>query len=761
MNKYLLVIFCFFAYFSFSQSRQLKKAESSFNSLHYAKAVKHYEKYINKSGDSTLLNKLAFSYYKKGDYNKAYYNFNLWESLEKNNLNSFTAEELYLYAVSALSLKTKDRYDSIISNFVSMHPTDSRALFHTKRSLLEKYKTKFKTRYVLTPFELNSEYSDFGFYAQNDKNFFVSKRAKTKLDYWSSKYFSSLYTYNNKEKLIKPNPIKFSLRSDFKAHQSTAALNSTGDQLYLTQSAQNSQGESYLQIIRYNLNKEGKWHKPELLSINRNEYNNAHPSIDKAGKMLYFSSDRPGGYGLSDLYRVEIKADGSLADPVNLGPKINTASRESFPFIDDNYNLYFASDGHPSYGGLDIFGIAINDPYAMTFNLGKPLNNVKDDFAYFSADGKTYISSNREGGQGSDDIYKVEIENPIVFDCFGSVSGLVVNKQTNKPVINAQIEVLDDMLQVKVVQTSKNGFYHIEDLECGKQYNLRITEENHKVSTKKIDISRVYDHGEIATIALNPKVTIEGQLADIVNNNRSKDREILYGFDKKQYLPEGETVVRELAELLKENPSQQLVIESYTDPSGPDVYNKWLSQERSDFIKNKLIAYGVDSEQLVSLGKGEFVSSADCMTANCNYSNSKQRRTEFKLANTAANTNVTSIVTQEFKDINFAFDSVFYFKESANETINAVASYLLQNKNAGILLTGHSDSVGNADYNMSLSKKRAENIKASLIRKGIASSRIEIIAKGETQLLNDCSLADKCTQEQHRINRRVELLIQL
>jgi len=755
MQKCITLLFFIISLFSFSQKRQLNLAENSFNSLSYAKAIKHYQKYIKKSGDSIVLNKLAVSHYKLGNYNNAYQYFNLWELLDENDLSSFSAEELYLYASSALNSESADRYISLMNYFVKQHPTDSRASFYKRRSLLETYRSKFNTQYTITPFELNSKYSDFGFYAQNDKSFFVSKRAKTKLDSWSGNYFSSLYNYNFNEDISKSRVVKFRLNGDGKSHRSTSALNSTGDQLYLTQSTQNAEGNSYLQIIRYSLDNKGKWSNPESLSINGNDYNTAHPSIDKSGSILYFSSDRPGGYGQSDIYRVDINADSSLEEPINLGPKINTASRESFPFIDDDDSLYFASDGHPSYGGLDIFGIAINDPSAMAINLGKPLNTEKDDFAYFSAEGKTYISSNREGGQGSDDIYKVKIENPIEFNCFGSISGLVINQQTGKPVANANVEVLDNMLQITVVETSDNGFYHIEELACGKQYTLRITEENHKVSTKQIDISRVYDHNEIATIALSPFKTAEDQLAAITKEAKSKGREILYGFDKKEYLPKAEPLVQQLAELLKENPTKQLVIESFTDPSGPERYNQWLSQERSDFIKSKLVAYGVNPEQLISVGKGEYDSNSDCMRADCNYSFSRQRRTEFTFNTTTAQTEVVNIATQEFEDIKFALDSVFFFEQRANETVNTIASYLLKNKYSTVLLTGHTDSVGPAEYNMMLSKKRAESIKSLLIKKGIAPSRIETLGKGETQLLNDCGLVKRCTPEQHRVNRSI------
>lgn len=762
MKNFLVFTFCLLATFSFSQNHHLKKADRLFNSLSYDNAIKQYKKYIKKSGDSTVYNKLAYSFYKKGDYDQAYTSYQAYEFTENSNPDSLSSEELYQYAISALSSDNKPHYDSLISIFSKRYPSDSRSVFHLRRTFTEKYSSTFNTKYTLSPSSINSKFSDFGYYVQNDVAFFVSNRYRNKKDKWSGKNFSSLFSFNPNDTSTKANAVKFNVSRDVKAHQSTSALNKEGTILYTTQSVRNPEGDYYLQIFRYLLDPNGQWSKPESLSINAFNFNTGHPSIDEQQSLLYFSSDRPGGYGLSDLYSVEIKPNGDLGEPVNLGPKINTPSRETFPFIDDANILYFASDGHPTFGGLDIFGIAVNDPNAMAFNLGKPLNDIKDDFAYFSYNGKTFISSNREQGEGSDDIYEVSIENPIVFNCFGSISGLVMNEQTGKPISGAEVKVLKGSVEVKSSQSSSNGFYHIENLDCGGQFTLLVSHDDLEEISKEIQISNVYDHNEISTINLGTKQTIEGQLASILETTKSNGQEILYGFDKKEYLPQGEDVIRELAGLLNENPSQKIVIESYTDPSGPEAYNKWLSQERSDFIKNKLIQLGVNEDQLISQGKGEFSSSRDCLTADCTYTRAKQRRTEFRLVeNQPINSRVakTEAPAPQIENILFAFDSVFFLQENANETIDKIASYLLQNTNANVTLTGHSDSVGPASYNMILSKNRANSIKDLLVQKGIDPGRIMTIGKGEEQLVNDCQEPNLCTVEQHRKNRRVEIVI--
>ena len=763
MKKLVVVLFSLFTTFSFSQKHHLKRADRLYNSLSFDNAIKQYGKYIKKSGDSTVFKKLAYSFYKKGDYGQAYTSYKTYALTETSHLDSLSSEELYQYAISALSSSNTSHYDSLMSVFSKRYPTDSRAVFHLRRNFTEKYSATFNTNYTLSPSNINSKYSDFGYYVQNDIAYFVSKKQLKIKDQWSGKNFSTLFSFNPNDASSKPTAVKFKINRDLNAHQSTSALNKEGTILYTTQSVRNPEGDYYLQIFRYRLNSNGQWSMPESLSINTFNYNTAHPSIDEQERLLYFSSDRPGGYGQSDLYSVEIQPNGDFGEPVNLGPKINTSSRETFPFIEGDNILYFASDGHPTFGGLDIFGIAINDPNAMAFNLGKPLNDIKDDFAYFSHNGKTFISSNREQGEGSDDIYEVLIENPIVFNCYGSISGLVINEQTGKPILGAEVKVLKGNVEVKSTQTSSNGFYHIENLDCGGQFTLLVSHDDLEEISKEIQISRVYDHNEISTIALSPSFAIEGQLASILETAKSNGQEILYGFDKKEYLPQGEEVIRELAGLLNENPSQKIVIESYTDPSGPEAYNQWLSQERSDFIKNKLIQLGVNEDQLISQGKGEFSSSRDCLTAECTYTRAKQRRTEFRLVeNQPIKSRVakTEAPAPQIENILFAFDSVFFLQEKASETIDKMALYLLQNTNANVILTGHSDSVGPASYNMILSKNRANSIKDLLVQKGIDPGRIKTNGKGEEQLVNDCQEPNLCTVEQHRKNRRVEIVIQ-
>ena len=181
-------------------------------------------------------------------------------------------------------------------------------------------------------------------------------------------------------------------------------------------------GTTNLKLYRAKRTEKG-WSEATELPFNSNDYSVAHPALSADGKQLIFASDMPGGEGASDLYMVSIEGD-SFGEPKNLGDAVNTEGRETFPFVDTNGDLYFASDGHVGLGGLDVFVAEKNSEgiYDKGFNIGAPINSDKEDFSFVinSATGLGYFSSNREGGLGSDDIYAFEQTAGLIKECHQS-----------------------------------------------------------------------------------------------------------------------------------------------------------------------------------------------------------------------------------------------------------------------------------------------------------------------------------------------------
>src|SRR5690606_37304434 len=191
----------------------------------------------------------------------------------------------------------------------------------------------------------------------------------------------------------------------------------------------------------------GAWKNVQELPFNGEGFSTEHPALSADGGKLYFASDREGGFGSFDIYSVTIHGDGTYGSPVNLGKEINTPRREQFPFLDREDNLYFASDGHPGFGLLDVFVAMQRDGgFGRPDNLGLPLNSGHDDFSLsLDRDGmRGYFSSNRPGGKGSDDIYSFVQTKPLIIeDCQQYIVGTLKDRTTDLPLAHAGIQLFN------------------------------------------------------------------------------------------------------------------------------------------------------------------------------------------------------------------------------------------------------------------------------------------------------------------------------
>ncbi len=264
---------------------------------------------------------------------------------------------------------------------------------------------------------INSGFSDYAPSFYNEELVFASSRDVNSIskayDADNDQPFLDLYTTtkkkSNKEKIKK---LKGGVNTKF--HESSATFTKDRKTVYFTRnnyvqkkSKRSEKGTILLKIYKAEYI-DGKWSNIQELPFSSNEYSIAHPTLSPDGRLLYFASDMPGSLGKSDLYVVEVHKDGSFGEPINLGDQINTKDRETFPYISDAGNLFFASDGHLGYGDLDVFMVLFNEGDDVTvYNLGEPINSSKDDFTFIINEENRigYFASNRRGGVGGDDIY--------------------------------------------------------------------------------------------------------------------------------------------------------------------------------------------------------------------------------------------------------------------------------------------------------------------------------------------------------------------
>jgi outer membrane protein OmpA-like peptidoglycan-associated protein/tetratricopeptide (TPR) repeat protein len=367
------------------------------------------------------------------------------------------------------------------------------------------------------------------------------------------------------------------------------------------------------------------WSTPENLgdSIN-SEYWESAPSLSPDKRDLYFSSRQPDGYGGSDLYVSHRLLNGRWSMPENLGPTINTIGDEGTPFIHaDNQSLYFTSNGHPGYGGDDLFVTrkGTGGVWSKPENLGYPINTIENEGSLvISADGKTaYYASDRADSRGGLDLYSFEMREDIRPAQTTWVKGRVFDRKTTKGLPSSVI--LTDLSTREVIsklQTDETGNYLIT-LPKGKDYAFNVNRRGYLFYSENFALDK--ETGDSAYHIDIPLQPIEVNAAIVLKN-------IFFESNKYELKKESEAELNEVVQLLKENPTLRIQINGHTDNSGKAAENQGLSENRAKAVTNYLTSKGIAATRLSSKGFGDTQPVADNATVE---GRAKNRRTELSV----------------------------------------------------------------------------------------------------------------------------------
>lgn len=452
---------------------------------------------------------------------------------------------------------------------------------------------------------------------------------------WDGLSFLSLYEIELDDQNVatgSPTKIKGELNSKF--HESSPIYTQDGNTMYFTRSnltSSNSTNNQYLKIYR-SKKKGEKWQKPEELSFNGDNYSSAHPALNLDETKLYFSSDRPGGFGESDLYVSEIGEDGTIGAPDNLGPKINTSGKETFPFVSENNELYFSSDGHFGLGGMDVFYIKIQDKgFGNLLNVGEPVNSYADDFAFGidQATKRGFISSNRTDTEGKfvyDNIYTFIENTPIEDLYFALIDGYVTDKKSGEPIENASIRFTDPEGNIYITLTTDANGYYTTETNKFHAYVIRAEKEEYDTD-EKISIANLETQQIDFQLQKNKEELIPGtDLAKVLNIPI-----IYFDFDKSNIRPDAQVELEKVYAVMLEYPELRINIRSHTDSRGSDAYNQSLSERRAKSTREYLISKGINAQRLTSegLGESELVNNCSNGVPCSEEEHQKNRRSEF------------------------------------------------------------------------------------------------------------------------------------
>ena len=615
MKNYILLcltIICSFSAGSYAQQSKINTADKNYDNYAYIDAIKTYERVADKGYKSEdLFKKLGNSYYFNSNFEAAA----KWYG-ELFAMNTVVEPEYYYrYAQCLKSSGQTDKANKIMTEFLAKSKNDDRAkLYAEDVNYLDKIKAN-SGRYKIEDAGINSKYSDYSSYVYNGKIYFASARDTGNFSQrkhkWTGEYFTNLYFADidpPANSTVKVNKFKTSLNTKF--HESSPAFTKDGQTVYFTRNnyingkkGKDDNKITLIKIYRATL-ENGKWTNITELPFDSDNYSTAHPALSPDEKTLYFASDMPGTVGQSDIYKVSINGNGSYGTPMNLGKVINTQGKETFPFVTSDNEIYFASDGHPGLGGLDVFVGQIEDNGTISNiqNLGADVNSPKDDFAYIidPASRRGYFSSNKDGGQGSDDIYKFLETRKL--QCIQELNGIITDAETLAVLPNTKLTLYDNLGNIKNTTTSDaTGFYSFP-VECGKTYNVRAEKEEY--TTKEINITIGKLTGKTSLpIALDKsacKVTIGDDLGKCFGIKM-----IYFDLDKSNIRTEAALDLEKILDVLNSHPTMKLDIRSHTDSRATHRYNEALSDRRAKSTIAWLVKNGIAKNRLTGKGYGE------------------------------------------------------------------------------------------------------------------------------------------------------------
>jgi outer membrane protein OmpA-like peptidoglycan-associated protein/tetratricopeptide (TPR) repeat protein len=614
-----------------AQDKSSKKADKQFSKLEFVKAAESYKKLINngKSSDYVVA-QLAECYY------------NIFNTVEAEKWYATLAEDSsdpdIIFKYSQM-LKANGKYklsNKWMNKFVELRPADNRATSFLKNpNYLPKIISKGK-RFNVQNLDINSEYSDFGGALNNNKLYITSSRNTVglfdlgrwitqRISYgWNNEPYLDIYSFDVTDSGSYLNEDYLGSNINTKYHEGLASFDNEGnmyisrESFYENEYVKDPESNNITSLIGiYKISKGEK--NVVALNINSVEYSVKNPSISSDGKTLYFSSDMPGGFGNFDIYRGDIDENGNINNVENLGQKVNTEGQEMFPFIGDKNNLYFSSDSQLGLGGLDVFFTKeVDGKWASVRNVGIPVNSNADDFAFSmnEATGEGFVSSNRSGGKGSDDIYSIKRLIPI---CDVLLTANVMDAKTKLGIDSATTSISDKEGNIASTKTSSNEGVSEFMLVCDEAGKLIVSKEGY--NSKIVDLKMSSEEFTSINVMLDP-------IEKIIVAEKIELNAIYFDFDKSNIKAEAAFELDKLVQIMNKYPEMTVSIESHTDSKGPSSYNQRLSERRAKTTSQYVISKGIDSSRLSSAGKGESSPVVDC--TNCSKDEDQlNRRSEF------------------------------------------------------------------------------------------------------------------------------------
>ncbi|MEM6320518.1 MAG: OmpA family protein [Bacteroidota bacterium] len=773
-----------------------KKGDKVYDNLGYLTATDYYQDLDEAEQSYEVKLKLANSFLFNSQYEAAEY----WYAQIINEVKE--VETILRYAQS---LQANGKCEDAIRWYKAYQAQSD----DTSRSFIEdcdeiKRFTNHKNIKLYNLTDLNTEHHDFSPVPHKDGVIFTSMRKgnnsiTNNTDKWTKDNFSDLfYAVQKDDAFEKPKALSGEVNGTF--HDGVATFSGPAKTMYFTRTSKKKSEEGDTKKLKiYSAKGEGeKWENTTELPFCDKEYSTCHPTLSTDGLRLYFSSDRGGGFGGMDIY-VSQKVGNKWGEPVNLGPAVNTAGNEIFPFISQKDKLFFASNGHKGMGGLDIFVVEKSDDsdensWADRKNVGKPINSKKDDFGFYidAEEEMGYVSSNRPGGAGLDDIYRwnkteededkedpfdpnPKKENALVKAGKSGIFAVAVcDAKTGARLENARVALLKSEDNWIAYEDANDMPNTILTNDIGGDYGIKVkggvvradasfTTNSNGVFNYFLEESKTYSfYAEKDYYRPNRQQLTGAQLMEntdycipLVKRNCVRLKGRVKNKDFPKFIPGAEVT------LVDKCTGATTTLE--TDYDGKFEMCIECSCEY-DITARKLNFKDGQSQvstlnvpcnstivmnTLIELELDRLDPSNDQVTPN--YVN------EYLTGDPNGNYRVGQEIT--LNHIYYDFDQHYIRADAAND-LDYLVLIMNEYPSMQISLASHTDSRGKTEYNEWLSKSRSKSAKKYLIQQGIAAYRInQAIGYGESQHVNDCYDGVECSEEEHQRNRRTVVTI--
>lgn len=710
MKNLLFTLIVLGALFPINAQTDTKRADTYFDRAYYSDAIPLYEALLPKNKSAKLIKNLADCYYHTFDMGAAA----KWYGYLVSHYEESMDEDHYFKLNQ--SLKAIGQYEKadrvLIDHYQGQNLMEK--VQQTKRNgTYLKNVRAIGERFAVENLPLNTGASEFGAAIVDSVLVYSASRKKPgplpKLYRWNNQNYLDLYSHP-KDRLQSGDSLStsFSKKINSGLHEGTFAMTKDRKTLYFTRNSQKRKGDDkigHLKIYRADL-VNGTWTNVTELPFNGDAFSTEHPALSPDETRLYFSSDRDGGHGSFDIYYVAIQKGGLYGKPVNLGDRINTAHKEQFPFVDQEGNLYFSSNGHPGFGLLDVFLSKNNEgAFSKPDNLGLPLNSGYDDFAFWLSDDEVhgFFASNRPGGKGSDDIYSFGETRPLIIeDCWQLISGVITDRTTKEPLARANIEIVKSggTVRESLLSAPDGSFTFVVD--CNTSYRITAQKQDYKSNSKMVPTDDVRKATQDASLSLLSLRELEERKALALQKEREEaEKKALATAKLRQEQEERARKDRLLRE--EENKKKQA-----------------MARQKEKSKRAKEIEKAIATEEAIV---------------------KKDERTLLEIG-----------------EIHFDY-SLWYLRREARMRLDKVVEIMKKYPNMVLEIGTHTDIRGNSTYNRELSQKRADAAKDYLVKNGIPGSHVIAKGYGESQPIVMCETEESCTEEDHEWNRRCELVV--